>query len=305
VFPSRPDDRKPLTKHGFNDATDDPHRIETWWWRNWRQALICAPTGAPNDLLVIDIDLKNGKNGLAEWEELRAGRTLPLTRTATTPSGGKHLYFQYRDGVRIGHLSPGVEFKGDGGSITLPPSRRPDGDYTWDNDLPIAEPPDWLVNLCLSKKPKAPCARSEEDEQPSPELVALMQLDAGVGLSTDPDDYTKPIDLDLILKVISPDCPREEWFQIGCVIFKLFGDEKGFEVWDTWSAGSDKYKPREMAEQWASIVRAGGYGWNVGTLIFLANKADPNWRMAKIEAELNATNTALFNLIAPNRREKE
>ena len=42
---------------------------------------------------------------------------------------------------------PGVDIKGDGGMFVAPPSVRGDGGYRWLNDLPIADAPQWLIDL--------------------------------------------------------------------------------------------------------------------------------------------------------------
>src|SRR6267142_34442 len=193
----------PLTTHDFKDATNDLRQIEYGWSKKWKRpdAMINASTGIMNDILVLEIDMKNGKNGLAELEELKAGRELPITLSATSPTGGKHFFFNYKDGIRIGHLTPGVEFKGEGGAITLPPSRRPDGEYLWDDpSVKIADPPDWLVDLCRAKGGKVKIG----DKSPPPEwLVAEYKLDQGKGLSTDPADLPEPVTVEKVRVALS------------------------------------------------------------------------------------------------------
>jgi hypothetical protein len=54
VFPCDPASKKPLTKHGFKDASSDPQQIKKWWKR-WPYAMIGTPTG--NGFFVLDIDL--------------------------------------------------------------------------------------------------------------------------------------------------------------------------------------------------------------------------------------------------------
>ena len=69
--PGQPGHKAPLTAHGYKDATADPAQIKAWWAKN-PGALIGLPTGAITGIAVLDIDVKNGKNGFAAvpgWEK--------------------------------------------------------------------------------------------------------------------------------------------------------------------------------------------------------------------------------------------
>ena len=50
------------------------------------------PTGEINDIVVIDIDIKD--DGLKEWQTYTAEFGDPITPTVKTPSGGYHYYFK-------------------------------------------------------------------------------------------------------------------------------------------------------------------------------------------------------------------
>ena len=121
VFPVRPD-KRPYTLHGFKDASTDPARI-TRWWTDWPAALIGMPTGKPTDLHVIDVDV-HSHDGFQTLKKLDFNREgVPCV---ATPSGGNHFY--HRLGGRTlkgsaGKLGPGVDTRGDGGYIIVPPSR--------------------------------------------------------------------------------------------------------------------------------------------------------------------------------------
>ena len=72
VFPLKPRDKKPLTKHGVNDATTDFDTIEKWWKKNPNANIGIACGQVSGGLLVIDLDERaNGVSGfdsLHEWE---------------------------------------------------------------------------------------------------------------------------------------------------------------------------------------------------------------------------------------------
>lgn len=59
------------------------------------------------------------------------------------------------------------------------------------------------------------------------------------------------------LQAINPDCDRKSWVEVGMALHhagELLGNQdEAFSAWDIWSAGSPKYKQREMAGQWRSF----------------------------------------------------
>lgn len=151
VFPTGSDGKKPRTPHGYKDATNDPDEIERLW-RAHPTANIAVATGKLSGVFVLDVDIK-GANGLRTLAELEAANDpLPLTWTTATPSGGKHLWFRQPDRTlrnRVG-FAPGLDIRTDGGSVAVPPSRRPDGPYTWEvrpSAIPLATAPTWLLQL--------------------------------------------------------------------------------------------------------------------------------------------------------------
>jgi hypothetical protein len=109
--PVRPSDDDEL--HGFHDASTDPVEI-AWLWANWPGELIGVATGERSNLDVLDCDRKHGE-ALAWWRENHR-RLLP-TRTFVTRSGGLHLYFRHREGIRNtqGKLCRGIDTRGEGG----------------------------------------------------------------------------------------------------------------------------------------------------------------------------------------------
>jgi hypothetical protein len=71
VFPCK-QDKSPYTAHGYKDATTDP-AIITAWWTKWPNALIAVPTGKET-FDVLDLDVKNGKNGPAHVPDWQRGQ---------------------------------------------------------------------------------------------------------------------------------------------------------------------------------------------------------------------------------------
>lgn len=109
----------PLIKEWQELATDDPVQIQRWQnhFQN-RLAFWGVPTGPVNNLLVLDVDVKDA-NG---FETLKS-KQLPIADTMfqRTPSGGMHLFFNYpKDGNHYGckvKFSPGLDIRGAGGYV--------------------------------------------------------------------------------------------------------------------------------------------------------------------------------------------
>ena len=115
-------------------------------------------TGAFNGIFVIDLDVKEGKNGVVALDKLAGGRPIPDTLAVLTPSGGAHLYFRLPPGVYVpssqGVLGPGIDVRGDGGYVVGPDSPHKNGGvYRIDDEtVPLADAPDWLLQLVAKER---------------------------------------------------------------------------------------------------------------------------------------------------------
>ncbi len=131
VFPCQ--GKIPRTPHGFQDATTDGTQIRQWWAR-WLDATIGVPTGVASGLVVLDIDPRHGgEESLATL--IAAHGPLPETVESRTGGGGRHLFFQHPGGYvpnSSGRLGPGLDIRGDGGYVIVPPSLHASGQrYEW------------------------------------------------------------------------------------------------------------------------------------------------------------------------------
>ncbi len=183
LFPVEPREKKPYKTGGLKD-NGEPYRLR-WgqcatsnvgilrnWWRQWPQAnigLACKRSG----LIVVDADIE----GAVGWAKFESDNTLPVTVTADTPSGGKHIIYRVIEGVTIGNrdLMKGVNMrgiKGDGGYIVIAPSIHPNGKvYKWaqglgPHEIEIAPVPAVLIDAL---KPKL----IEKKEIPMPVVTAV------------------------------------------------------------------------------------------------------------------------------------
>lgn len=131
VFPLRPRTKEPFGGLGVYSATTDLGQIAAWW-RRWPDAnvgLHCGESG----LLAVDHDA---------YKDSYAGHELLApadqdTITSLTGSGGTHLLYRVDDGRRYSNraagMPAGVDIRGWGGYIVLPPSVHPNGNlYRWE-----------------------------------------------------------------------------------------------------------------------------------------------------------------------------
>jgi len=147
--------KHPKTENGFRDATTDTDVI-LQWLRRWPGCNWAVPTGEKSGVFVLDIDGDAGRTSLAALEAEHG----PLPRTITVATGreddGEHRWFTYPSGCAVkstvGNLGLGLDIRANGGYVIIPPSRHMTGkNYQWvDVNLPLADPPEWLIDAAVS-----------------------------------------------------------------------------------------------------------------------------------------------------------
>lgn len=155
VLPLRREGKEPVTRHGLNDASDNPAQVDVWWgegngyggdpWYN--VGISCGAVS--NGLCVIDLDCHgpgaDGRETLRDWET--ANGRLPETVEVETGSGGRHLLYRVTRPLRpSANEALGVDIRCDGSYIVAPPSVHPNGErYEWitsPDDMDVAEADD-------------------------------------------------------------------------------------------------------------------------------------------------------------------
>lgn len=147
VFPLQPSSKRPATKHGVNDWTDDADSVRSWWLDHPDHNIGIACGTPSGGLIVLDFDVdedkdKDGLSTLYAWERVHG--ELPETAVSITGRGGMHyLYRTDRTNIHpsVNHeLS--VDVRSDGSYIVAPPSVHENGRrYEWQDspeDTPIA-----------------------------------------------------------------------------------------------------------------------------------------------------------------------
>lgn len=157
--------KHPRTRHGLNDATTGPGQIREWWSR-WPTANVGVTSGAASNLVVVDVDLPDGPDSLERLQTDHA--RLPATCEQRTGSGGRQLLFAHpgADVANRTGLRSGIDIRGDGGYIVVPPSRHISGDrYRWTGRVRPAPAPDWLLTL-VARRDRTPPPASRRPAVP-------------------------------------------------------------------------------------------------------------------------------------------
>jgi hypothetical protein len=111
--------KAPACHGGFKAATTDPDALR----RIWNNApLIGVPTGEVSGIAVLDLDTAKHAEAQA-WLDAHKAK-LPITRVHATRSGGWHVLFQHKPGLRnsAGKIAVGVDVRADGGYIVWWPA---------------------------------------------------------------------------------------------------------------------------------------------------------------------------------------
>lgn len=126
---------KPI-KDWQSEATKEPAKIRAWW-KKWPDARVGLPTGARNGLTVLDVDVKNGKDGTHTLKKMGFSDLSTITPfRARTPSGGWHLLFEHTPSFKnwVGKIGEGLDVRTNGGYIIAPYSLKDNMRYEVQGD---------------------------------------------------------------------------------------------------------------------------------------------------------------------------
>lgn len=135
VFPLQPGTKIPYKgSSGCLDASTNPDVVRGWWTDS-PDANIGLATGDLVD--VFDFDGLTGQTSRAHnWELFEQLNVLGVV--STPRAGGMHLYVPAAGRGNKAGLLPGVDYRGRGGYVVAPPSRRADGGiYQWTRPLDL------------------------------------------------------------------------------------------------------------------------------------------------------------------------
>ncbi|WP_307867698.1 bifunctional DNA primase/polymerase [Umezawaea beigongshangensis] len=160
VFPLVPGGKRPAVRDWEQRATTDSDRIRRCW--NHGPAYNIGLATGPAGLVVVDLDVakpdKPNPDGFRHGLEVLAlladdaDQELPDdTRTVSTTSGGRHLYFTAPAGVEYrntaGKAGRLIDSRAHGGYVVAPGSTVDGRGYQLVHDAPPAPLPTWLGEL--------------------------------------------------------------------------------------------------------------------------------------------------------------
>lgn len=170
VFPLIENDKEPAFDDWTNLATTDPERIRALWMdpvlrveRSYNIGCKC------NGIVVVDIDVKNGKDGYSQYEQL--GGTFD-TLVVRTPTGGYHCYFNGPDSSNAS-IAQAVDVRSHNGYVVAPGSSIDGVAYEVVADRDIA----W-VPLSIEKILRPPYVRPTNEA--TLELDSPSSIEAGI-----------------------------------------------------------------------------------------------------------------------------
>lgn len=224
--------------HGALSASKDPDVAQRWFGDG--RLNIGIATGEASGIVAVDIDPRDG--GDETWShflDLNRAR-VPDTVIASTGGGGQHILFQYQTDTVVRTPGKGIQIKGNGGYIVVEPSKHHSGNvYSWDAE---ADPLDG------ANPAPAPAWLS------SPRKADLVSARGGNAVGHLPPQ--RIADLRAALRHIDPD-GYSEWIQVGMALHSTEAAE-AFEIWLSWSAGSQKFDHNASLRKWASFTVGNG-----------------------------------------------
>ncbi|MGW2403529.1 bifunctional DNA primase/polymerase [Streptomyces sp. NPDC001739] len=153
--------------HGVHDASTDPFTIRRMFAAApWATGYGIACGLPPHHLIGLDLDTKNGADGLTALLFLAEAHDFPVPPTimVRTPSGGRHVWFTGPPSPpvpnSVGRLAPGIDVRGAGGYLVGPGSLTAHGRYVLAPNAPARPAPVPGALLTLLTDPPTPTRRA-------------------------------------------------------------------------------------------------------------------------------------------------
>lgn len=223
LIPLKRNGKEPILKNWNQLATSDLNQIFLWA-ETYPDCNFGILTGF--NLVVLDVDNKNGKIGSSILESFRG---LPDTYTVETPNGGYHYYYKCYDNIKSRNYGNGLEIKSLGNQVVAAGSTIDGKCYEIINDCELAEFPAWLYE------------ELENSRKKSKHLVNLIPY-------IQSENSTEHLStLANILDSINPDLDYESWLRVLYASMNVFGcNGDSIAILKSWSSEGSKFDEREF-----------------------------------------------------------
>lgn len=231
IFPCNAD-KTPATPQGFKNAHSDLNILYKQFYRD--DMLIGLPTGNVNGIVVVDIDLKDGRSLNEVIEDLKEYGDFPETLQVQTMSGGIHLYYtitetEISSHTHFFHKNLPVDIRGNGGYVITADYRKYfplDVDDIDDMKSHMVPLPDWIEKY-----------RKSIIETPATEGLMLPESEVR--------------EIRSALAYLDAD-DRDTWVRVGMCL-KSTGTVQAKGLWTEWSMKSPKFDAKDQEAKWKTF----------------------------------------------------
>jgi Mrp family chromosome partitioning ATPase len=218
VFPIQENSNEPLTGRSWEKlSTNDPKKVRAYAdalpGHNW--GLNCGKSG----LTVLDLDRKNGKNGVQALDA--AGLEPTETWLVATANGGYHYYYEGEGANSASMIAEGVDTRGRGGYVVIPGSVINGREYKlYQDDIPVAKVPSWATGKKSVASEEEPQDLAFEWDAPGNVEAATLWLGASAPAA---DEGTRN---DTAYKVACALRDRGVSMRVGLDLMREWNDDK-------------------------------------------------------------------------------
>jgi P4 family phage/plasmid primase-like protien len=266
--------KSPMMKAGWMNFTLN----NTYYNKNYNG--IAMLTGKVNNLFVIDIDNVN------HWEQFLKNHNQkePVTVTAISGSGGKHLFFNYTDdldNITSSDHKFGADFdidvKTNGGCIYISPTSyynknlEKQVQYVWKYnilDYDLIDVPRWIKDILLNP--------TKDNSKEKTKVLSKNMADCNDNIEDDEKiDYTKA-DIETFLNMLSIDrCDSyNKWIEVGMCLRNI--NKNYMVLWQNWSEKSSNYDENQDFEKiWNGFGKDVNKKLKLGSLLYWCKEDNP------------------------------
>jgi len=160
VIPVEPKGKRPLIDWKEFQSRQASKDEVTNWLNKWPLMNLGIVTGSISNLAVVDLD---GMMGLRFQRESKLGSSV-----SQFTGNGKQVFYKWQPGIKnsVKQIAPGVDVRGEGGFVVVPPSIHPSGKtYRWERFVPdrIPDFPTELLAVTSTALPVVSAVVKSED----------------------------------------------------------------------------------------------------------------------------------------------